>query len=156
MFGKKKRELAARLANAFANARAVADSGDVAVLRRARDKLHEAVRDADASSESEELELVMVLGRRITELREATIADRLRPCAHCGSRDFRLSEEFAIDQLDLPTRYETSPKLRLLLCLSCGALAMFLARHEDIESFDLQRLFPTKLRAREEPRGPFR
>jgi hypothetical protein len=67
-----------------------------------------------------------------------------------------LSEEVTIDQLRSPAHHVESPRLRLLLCTGCGAIGLFLARLEELESYDVRRLFATKLRAAESQRGPYR
>lgn len=154
--GKKKREALARLDVLVERAQSSKDSTDPAAVREVYDELRSQAAEVEADYGHEVWPLLRELEQRMTALREGAIASRMRPCASCGGRDHLLSQEMTIGQIRFDSRDADSPVLRLLLCAACGEIRVFLARMEDLGTYDLGRLFKTKLRSPETQAGPFR
>lgn len=81
-------------------------------------------------------ERIGMLKRRVYEL-------ALRPCTHCGGRDFRISDE---------RNLEFFGDLRLVVCEGCGLTQIFWA---DLRKLDSSRYFSKTFRV-PEGGGPFR
>lgn len=148
-FRKEQRERQAEQATKLVNleaartaAKGLLAHGSVPELEAAVKALKRAHDDAEEPLESSRV-LCDELDERIKMLERRVYEQALRPCTHCGGRDFRISDE---------RNLEFFGDLRLVVCECCGLTQIFWA---DLRTLDSSRFFSKTFRV-SEGGGPFR
>src|SRR5262245_52977384 len=124
MFGSrgKKRQ---RVLEEMERARPALESNDLAAVKGAHDALVTAWVEAGAK-DNDAWELSYKLDQRAADLKRRglelqELERRVLPCVRCTGREFAVSEAFRFKELDVPTGWRTSPRVRFWVCRACGA-----------------------------------